>query len=110
MAREQGQRHAHKSPRTRDCLKGVQQVRVPDKGESNLVSDRQSNSGSLPNERRRNEMSAAGSASPKDPSEVSQEWGDPDPSIPEGHCEHLSRRPLEESEGPGMEPVHLSMP
>ena len=28
MAREQGQGHAHKSPRTRDCLEGVQQVRV----------------------------------------------------------------------------------
>ena len=110
MAREQGQRHTHKSPRTRDRLEGVQQVRVRDKRESNLVSDRQSNSGSLPNERRRNEMSAAGPASLKDPPEVSQGRGDPDPSIPEGHCEPSSRRPLEESESPGMEPVHLSMP
>ena len=55
-------------------------------------------------------MSAAGPASPKDPPEVSQGWGDPDPSIPEGHCKPLSRRPLEESEGPGMEPVCPSMP
>ena len=55
-------------------------------------------------------MSAAGSASPKDPPEVSQGRDDPDPSIPEGHCEPSSRRPLEESEGPGMKPVHLSMP
>ena len=110
MAREQGQRHTHKSPRTRDCVEGVQQVRVQDKGESNLVSDQQSNSGSLPNERRRNEMSAAGPASLKDPPEVSRGWGDPDPSIPEGHCEPFSRHPLKESEGPGMEPVHLSMP
>ena len=55
-------------------------------------------------------MSAAGPASPKDPPEVSQGWGDPDPSIPEGHCKPSSRCPLEESEGPGMEPVHLSMP
>ena len=55
-------------------------------------------------------MSAAGSASPKDPPEVSQGRGDPDPSIPEGHCEPLSRCLLEESESPGMEPVHLSMP
>ena len=55
-------------------------------------------------------MSAAGSASPKDPPEVSQGRGDPDPSIPEGHCEPLSRCPLEESEGPGMESVHVSMP
>ena len=88
----------------------MQQVRVRDKRESNLISDRQSNSGSLPNERRRNEMSAAGPASLKDPPEVSQGRGDPDPSIPEGHCEPSSRRPLEESESPGMEPVHLSMP
>ena len=110
MAREQGQRHAHKSPRTRDRLEGVQQVRVRDKRESNLVSDRQLNSGSLPNERRRNKMSAAGPASPKDSPKVSQGQGDPDPSIPEGHCEPSSRRPLEESESPGMEPVHLSMP
>ena len=28
MAREQGQRHTHKSPRTRDRLEGMQQVRV----------------------------------------------------------------------------------
>ena len=54
-------------------------------------------------------MSAAGSASPKDPPEVSQGWGDPDPSIPEGHCKPSSRHPLEESEDPGMEPVCLSM-
>ena len=60
IAREQGQGHAHKSPQTRDCLEDVQQVQVRDKGESNLISDRQSNSSSLPNERRRNEMSAAG--------------------------------------------------
>ena len=109
MAREQGQRHTHKSPRTRNRLEGVQQVRVRDKGESNLVSDRQLDSGSLPNERRRNEMSAAGSASLKDPPKVSQGWGDPDPRIPEGHCKPSSRCPLEESEGPGMEPVCLSM-
>ena len=55
-------------------------------------------------------MSAAGSASPKDPPEVLQGRGDPDPSIPEGHCKPSSRRRLEESEGPGMKPVHLSMP
>ena len=55
-------------------------------------------------------MSAAGPASLKDPPEVSQGWGDPDPSIPEGHCEPSSRCPLKESEGPGMEPVHPSMP
>ena len=55
-------------------------------------------------------MSAAGPASPKDPPEVSQGWGDPNPSIPEGHCEISSRCPLKESEGPGMEPVHPSMP
>ena len=88
----------------------MQQVRVRDKGESHLISEKQSNSGSLPNERRGNEMSAAGPGSPKDPPEVSQGWGDPDPSIPEGHCKPSSRCPLEESEGPGMEPVHPIMP
>ena len=55
-------------------------------------------------------MSAAGPASLKDPPEVSRGWGNPDPSIPEGHCKPLSRCPLKESEGPGMEPIHLSMP
>ena len=110
MAREQGQRHTHKSPQTRDHLEGMQQVRVRDKRESNLISDRQSNSSSLPNEKGRNKMLAAGPANPKDPPEVSQGRGVPNPSIPKGHCEPSSRCPLEESEGPGMEPVHLSMP
>ena len=88
----------------------MQQVQVRDKGESNVVSDRQLNGSSLPNERGRNKVLAAGPASPKDPPEVSQGWSDPDPSIPEGHCEPSSRHPLKESESPGMEPVHLSMP
>ena len=55
-------------------------------------------------------MLAAGPASPKDLPEVSQGWGDPDPSIPEGHCKPSSKCPLEESEGPGMEPICPSMP
>ena len=54
-------------------------------------------------------MSAAESASPKDPPGVSQGRGDPNPSIPEGHCKPSRRCPLKESEGPGMEPVCLSM-
>ena len=45
-------------------------------------------------------MSAAESASLKDPPEVSQGWGDPIPAYLRGHCKPSSRCPLEESEGP----------
>ena len=107
---QKGQKHPHHYPGTGNSVDGLSKVWRIIEGEDCLLPDRQHNSSSLSVEGGWHSMKDLKWSCKKDSPQVSWEWDNGVPTVPQRCGKSPDRCPIQWQEGLGMEPRGPSMP